>query len=67
MVIFIHKEEIFNNENELIDMFYELIVAKNRGGKKGKRKIHFIPEFTRFEQLTTPSFDSIQQPKWFQN
>ena len=39
----------------------EIIVAKNRNGETGIRKLTFLPQFTRFENFTGISDDDVPQ------
>ena len=39
----------------------EIIVAKNRNGETGIRKLTFLPQYTRFENFTGISDDDVPQ------
>jgi replicative DNA helicase len=54
VVIFLHRERQSDKfaDDTTNDVETELIIAKQRNGPVGTLKIAFLPEFTRFEQLS---------------
>jgi len=53
VVIFLHRERIGSPEQEVPrNVETDLIVAKQRNGPVGALKIAFIPEYTKFENLS---------------
>jgi len=51
VVVFIFREELYQAKPENRNLA-EIILAKQRNGPAGDFKLTFIPEFTRFENLT---------------
>jgi len=49
LVLFIHREEMFNREDESLKGKADLIVGKNRHGATGVVPLSFIHAYTRFE------------------
>ena len=54
VVMFLHRERQSDKfaDETTNDVETELIIAKQRNGPVGTLKIAFLPEFTRFEQLS---------------
>ena len=54
VVIFLHRERLSGDGDEDLPRNVEtdLIVAKQRNGPVGSMKIAFIPEYTKFENMT---------------
>ncbi len=50
IVMFIYRDEVYNEETEEPGIA-EIIIGKNRHGAIGKIKLRFIPEFTAFRDL----------------
>ncbi len=50
IVMFIYRDEVYNEETEEPGTA-EIIIGKNRHGAIGKIKLRFIPEFTAFRDL----------------
>jgi replicative DNA helicase len=53
VVIFLHRERLSGDSEDLPrNIETDLIVAKQRNGPVGSMKIAFIPEYTKFENMT---------------
>jgi len=53
VVIFLHRERSFDGDSEdRNNVETEVIVAKQRNGPVGTVKLAFLPQYTKFEQLT---------------
>lgn len=53
VVIFLHRERSFDGEaDDRNNVETEVIVAKQRNGPVGTVKLAFLPQYTKFEQLT---------------
>jgi replicative DNA helicase len=51
LVVFIYRDEVYNTESS--DMgTAEIIVAKHRNGPTGIRRLAFLPQYTRFANLS---------------
>ena len=50
VVMFLHREEQYNQDTERKGMA-DLIIAKHRNGPTGKADLIFVQEYTRFENL----------------
>jgi len=65
VVMFIHREEysMTREEAQAEDVVgkAEVIIAKQRNGPVGEVKLHWRPEFTRFEQLSARAHDEFGQ------
>jgi len=55
VVTFIHREEVYNQNDVTIKGKAELILAKQRNGPIGTINLTFIPEYTRFEEAEVAS------------
>ncbi len=61
IVSFIYRDEIYNKEPDNPNKGRaEIIVAKNRNGATGTAHMHFVGEYTRFEELAFESFQELQ-------
>jgi replicative DNA helicase len=56
VVAFLFREEVYKREDPDLHGKAELIVAKQRNGPVGTIKLHFIREFTRFENPAYEGF-----------
>ena len=56
LIMFIYRDEVYN-ENSIDRGTAEIIIAKQRNGPIGKRKLTFLNQFTRFENFTENSWD----------
>ena len=65
VVMFIHREEcgMTREEAQERDVVGKalLMIAKQRNGPVGEVKLHWRPEYTRFEQLSTRPYDEFEQ------
>jgi replicative DNA helicase len=65
VVMFIHREEcgMTREEAKERDVVGKalLMIAKQRNGPVGEVKLHWRPEYTRFEQLSTRPYDEFEQ------
>jgi replicative DNA helicase len=52
VVIFIHRPEYYDRDDESIRGQAEIILAKNRNGPTGAVKLRFASEYTRFDSVT---------------
>jgi len=52
LVLFLYREDYYNNEDPDIQGISEIIIAKQRNGPTGSVNLTFIKEFTRFENYT---------------
>jgi len=52
LVIFIHRPEYYEREDESIRGQADIILAKNRNGPTGNVHLRFTSEFTRFDNLS---------------
>ena len=50
VILFIYRDEVYNPDTQEKGVA-EIIVGKQRNGPTGSRKLAFIKEFTRFENL----------------
>ena len=50
VVLFIHREEVYNPETEKKNIA-DLFIAKHRNGPIGQVSLYFIPEYTHFVDL----------------
>ncbi len=55
VVIFLHRERSFDRDQDdrVNDVETEVIVAKQRNGPVGTINLAFLPQYTKFEQLST--------------
>lgn len=58
LVAFIYREEYYKPDREDLKGLADLIVAKQRNGPIGKIKLHFIREYTKFENRTVDFEDT---------
>ena len=54
LVIFIHRPEYYDREDESKRGIAEIMLSKNRNGPTGDIDLYFHREFTRFDNLTRP-------------
>jgi replicative DNA helicase len=52
LVIFIHRPEYYDREDESKRGIAEIMLSKNRNGPTGDIDLYFHREFTRFDNLT---------------
>ena len=52
VILFIYRDEVYNPDTPDKGIA-EIIIAKQRNGPIGSVKLHFAPEFTRFENLAS--------------
>ena len=52
LVLFLYREDYYNNDDPDIQGISEIIIAKQRNGPTGSVNLTFIKEFTRFENYT---------------
>jgi replicative DNA helicase len=52
LVIFIHRAEYYDREDESIRGQAEIMLAKNRNGPTGNVRLRFTSEYTRFDTLS---------------
>ena len=52
LVIFIHRPEYYDREDESIRGQAEIMLAKNRNGPTGTLKLRFTSEYTRFDSFS---------------
>lgn len=48
VIMFLHREYYYDRTNESVKREADLVVAKNRNGKLGRTKLHWIEEYTKF-------------------
>jgi len=48
-VLFLHRPEVYDRDNESLRGRALVVVAKNRNGAVGEEELRFVPEFVRFE------------------
>jgi replicative DNA helicase len=53
VVIFIHRAEYYDREDETKRGIAEIMLAKNRNGPTGDVQLKFTREYTRFDNLST--------------
>ncbi|HEY0714434.1 MAG TPA: DnaB-like helicase C-terminal domain-containing protein, partial [Polyangia bacterium] len=49
MIVFVHREEMYNKQDDSVRGRAELIIGKHRHGPTGEVPLTFIREYTRFE------------------
>jgi replicative DNA helicase len=52
LVIFIHRPEYYDRDDESIRGQADIMLAKNRNGPTGVVRLRFTSEFTRFDNLS---------------
>jgi replicative DNA helicase len=52
LVIFIHRADYYDREDESVRGQAEIMLAKNRNGPTGNIKLRFTSEYTRFDNLS---------------
>lgn len=61
IIAFIYRDDVYNKEPENPKKGQaEIIVAKNRNGATGTAFMHFIGEYTRFEELAPDTYQEFQ-------
>ena len=61
IVTFIYRDEVYNKEPDNPKKgIAEIIVAKNRNGATGTASMHFIGQYTRFEELALDSYQELE-------
>ena len=61
IVAFIYRDEVYNKEPDNPKKgMAEIIVAKNRNGATGMALMHFLGQYTRFEELSPDSFQELE-------
>ena len=61
IVTFIYRDEVYNKEPDNPKKgTAEIIVAKNRNGATGTAFMHFIGQYTRFEELALDSYQELE-------
>lgn len=61
IVAFIYRDEVYNKEaNNPKKGTAEIIVSKNRNGATGTAHMHFIGQYTRFEELAPESYQEFE-------
>ena len=61
IVAFIYRDDVYNKENDNPKKgMAEIIVAKNRNGATGMAMMHFLGQYTRFEELSPDSFQDLE-------
>ena len=61
IVAFIYRDEVYNKEPDNPKKgMAEIIIAKNRNGATGTALMHFLGQYTRFEELAPESFQEFQ-------
>ncbi|CCK80447.1 MULTISPECIES: replicative DNA helicase [Desulfobacula] len=61
IVAFIYRDEVYNKEADNPKKgTAEIIVAKNRNGATGTAFMHFMGQYTRFEELAPDSYQEFQ-------
>jgi len=61
IVAFIYRDEVYNKEPDNPKKgTAEIIVAKNRNGATGTAFMHFLGQFTRFEELAPDSYQEFE-------
>ncbi len=61
IVAFIYRDDVYNKENDNPKKgMAEIIVAKNRNGATGMALMHFLGQYTRFEELSPDSFQDLE-------
>jgi replicative DNA helicase len=58
LVMFIFREEVYNQDDPELQGLAELIIAKQRNGPTGKVKMAFLKDATRFESLAQGGIDT---------
>jgi replicative DNA helicase len=61
IVAFIYRDEVYNKEaNNPKKGSAEIIISKNRNGATGTAYMHFIGQYTRFEELSPESYQEFE-------
>ena len=61
IVAFIYRDEVYNKEaNNPKKGTAEIIVSKNRNGATGTAYMHFIGQYTRFEELSPDAYQEFE-------
>ncbi len=61
IVAFIYRDEVYNKEPDNPKKgMAEIIVAKNRNGATGTALMHFLGQYTRFEELVPDGFQDLE-------
>jgi len=61
IIAFIYRDEVYNKEPDNPKKgTAEIIVAKNRNGATGTALMHFHGQYTRFEELSTDSYQEFE-------
>lgn len=58
IVMFIFREEVYNQDDPELQGMAELIIAKQRNGPTGRIKMAFLKDSTRFENLAEGGIDT---------
>jgi replicative DNA helicase len=51
MILFVHREEVYNTNDPELQGKAEIIIGKNRSGETGKMDTVFLKEYSRFEGI----------------
>jgi replicative DNA helicase len=60
IIIFIYRDEYYNQETTDQKGIAELIIAKQRNGPTGTVRVRFVPSYTRFENLAPGEYDQFE-------
>ena len=58
VILFIYRDEVYNNETEDLGMA-EIIIGKQRNGPIGTVKLSYLNQLTRFEDLAPSRYDDL--------
>jgi replicative DNA helicase len=60
MILFIYRDDYYNQEDPSVAGLAELIVAKQRNGPTGRVKVRFTKSCTRFDNLAGGEYDNLE-------
>jgi replicative DNA helicase len=58
VIIFIYRDEVYNKDDPEVRNKAEIIIGKQRMGPTGTKKLAFLKEFTRFENLAYSGYSN---------
>jgi len=61
VVMFIYRDDYYNKENSTKKGISEIIIAKQRNGPIGTVELAWLPQFTKFANLTRENTDGYEQ------
>ncbi len=60
VILFVHREEVFNQNDPELQGKAEIIIGKNRSGETGKCDMTFLKRYSRFEMAETMRTEEFQ-------